>query len=212
MRVMSSKLFKQSMLLAIVLMGLVTARAQSPQAAPGSSATKSESSQPPAVIDDKFVIGANDVLVINVWKEPEISRTLPVRTDGKISLPLVGDVEAAGHSPKQLQEEITKKLQTYMANPEVTVIVQEIKSQTFNVLGEVMRPGSFVIAKPTTILDAIALAGGFRDFAKKKGVYVIRRTADGKQEKFAFNYNEVVKGKGLEQNIDLRPNDTVVVP
>jgi polysaccharide biosynthesis/export protein len=174
--------------------------------------TQEAQSTAPAVENDKFIIGPNDVLMVNVWKEPDITRSLPVRPDGKISLPLAGDIEAAGRTPKQVQDEITQKLQAFISNPVVTVIVQEIKSQTYNVLGEVARPGSFVLAKPVTVLDALAQAGGFKDFAKRKSVYVLRKTADGKQEKLPFNYSDVVKGKHLEQNVELKPNDTVVVP
>jgi polysaccharide biosynthesis/export protein len=161
---------------------------------------------------ENYLIGPNDVLMINVWKEPDITRSLPVRTDGMISLPLAGDIQAAGRTPKQLQGDIAEKLKAYISAPEVTVIVQEIKSKTFNVLGEVAKPGSYVIAKPTTVLDAIAMSGGFKDFAKKKNIYVLRRTADNKQVKLPFNYPDVVKGKNLDQNIELQPNDTVVIP
>jgi polysaccharide biosynthesis/export protein len=178
------------------------------------AASSTHEAQPtaPAVENDKFIIGPNDVLMVNVWKEPDITRSLPVRPDGRISLPLAGDIEAAGRTPKQVQDEITEKLQAFISNPVVTVIVQEIKSQTFNVLGEVARPGSFVLSKPVTVLDALAQAGGFKDFAKRKSVYILRKTADGKQERLTFNYSDVVKGKHLEQNVELKPNDTVVVP
>ncbi len=161
---------------------------------------------------DSFVIGTGDVLAINVWKEAEISRVVPVRSDGRISLPLVGELQASGQTPKQLETQITAKLKDYVSEPEVTVIVQEIKSQKFNVLGMVMKPGSYVLTKPMTVIDAIALAGGFRDFAKQKNVYVLRRTGDGKEARLPFNYKEVVKGQKSEQNIELESNDTIVVP
>lgn len=162
--------------------------------------------------DNSFVIGADDVLAVSVWKEPEISRVGPVRSDGKISLPLVGEVQASGRTPKQLEAEITAKLKDYVSEPQVAVIVQEIKSQKFNVLGMVMRPGSYMLTNPTTVLDAIAMVGGFRDFAKQKNIYVLRRTADGSQTRLSFNYKDVVKGKDSAQNIELQPSDTVVVP
>jgi polysaccharide export outer membrane protein len=162
--------------------------------------------------DDKFVIGVDDVLAVNVWKETEISRSVPVRSDGKISLPLVGEVMAAGETPKKLEEEIAAKLQNYISEPEVTVIVQEIKSQRFNVLGLVVRPGSYALGGPTTVLDAIAQAGGFRDFAKQKSIYVLRQNQDGTQARLAFNYKEVIKGRNPGQNVTLEPRDTVVVP
>src|SRR5271166_6306142 len=118
--------------------------------------------------DDGFVIGNGDVLAINVWKQPDISRSLPVRSDGRISLPLVGEVQAAGLTPLKLEEEITGKLEPYLTEPEVTVIVKQINSQKFNILGRVARPGAYSLTSSVTVLDAIALAGGFRDFAKQK--------------------------------------------
>ena len=118
--------------------------------------------------DDSFVIGNDDVLAINVWKEPDISRSIPVRSDGKISLPLVGEVQAAGTTPLKLEQEIAGKLKSYISDPEVTVIVQQINSQKFNILGMVAKPGSYPLTNSATVLDAIALAGGFRDFAKKE--------------------------------------------
>jgi len=162
--------------------------------------------------DPSYIIGADDVLAINVWKESEISRTVPVRSDGKISLPLVGEVQAGGVTPKQLESQIAKNLQNYISEPEVTVIVQEIKSQRFNILGQVSKPGSYLLINSTTVLDAIAMAGGFRDFAKQKSIYVLRTQADGKDERLSFNYKEVIKGGSRNQNIKLQPHDTVVVP
>jgi len=163
-------------------------------------------------VSEEFVIGTGDVLAINVWKEPEVSRDVPVRSDGRISLPLVGEIRAGGRTAKQLEAEISAKLKDYVSEPEVTVIVKEIKSQKFNVLGMVMRPGSYVLTNPTTVLDAIAMAGGFRDFAKQKDIYVLRRAADGNQTRMPFNYKDVVKGHKSTQNIVLQSNDTIVVP
>jgi polysaccharide export outer membrane protein len=162
--------------------------------------------------DDTFVIGNNDVLSVNVWKQPDISRSIPVRSDGKISLPLVGEVQAAGRTPLQLQVDIAGKLRTYIAEPEVTVMVQQINSEKFNILGQVVKPGSYSLIRGTTVLDAIALANGFRDFAKQKAIYVIRQDPGGGQSRIAFNYKDVIKGKHPEQNITLEPHDTIVVP
>ena len=163
--------------------------------------------------DDSFVIGNDDILAINVWKEPDVSRpAVPVRSDGKISLPLVGEVQAAGRTPLKLEQEIATKLKNYIAEPEVTVMVQQINSQKFNILGMVNRPGSYPISNSATVLDAIALAGGFKDFAKQKAIYVLRQNPDGTQARLAFNYKEVVKGKNPAQNIKLQPRDTIVVP
>ena len=162
--------------------------------------------------DNNFVIGNDDVLTINVWKEPDISRSVPVRSDGKISLPLVGEVQAAGQTPLKLEQDIADKLKNYISDPEVTVIVQQINSQKFNILGQITRPGSYPLTNSPTVLDAIAIAGGFRDFAKKKSIYVLRQNPDGTQVRLPFNYNEVVKGKNLAQNVKLQPRDTIVVP
>jgi polysaccharide biosynthesis/export protein len=184
-------------------------------AAPRSNAAPSQNVDPSTVSkphDDTFVIGNDDVLAINVWKEPDISRSIPVRSDGKISLPLVGEVQAAGRTPLKLEVEIASRLKNYISEPEVTVIVQQINSQKFNVLGQVNRPGTFVIANSPTVLDAIALAGGFRDFAKQKSIYVLRQNADGTQTRIPFNYKDVVKGQNPAQNIKLQPRDTIVVP
>jgi polysaccharide export outer membrane protein len=177
---------------------------QAPQSADASTAPKPH--------DDSFVIGNDDVLAINVWKEPDISRSIPVRSDGKISLPLVGEVQAAGRTPLKLEVEITSRLKNYISEPEVTVIVQQINSQKFNILGQVNRPGTYVIANSPTVLDAIALAGGFRDFAKQKSIYVLRQNADGTQTRIPFNYKEVVKGQNPAQNIKIQPRDTIVIP
>jgi polysaccharide export outer membrane protein len=161
--------------------------------------------------DDSFVIGNDDVLAINVWKEPDISRSIPVRSDGKISLPLVGEVQAAGLTPLKLEKDIAGKLKNYISEPEVTVMVQQVNSQKFNILGQVVRPGSYGIANSPTVLDAIALAGGFRDFAKQKSVYVLRQGAGG-DSRLPFNYKDVSQGKNMSQNVKLQPGDTIIVP
>lgn len=173
--------------------------------------------QPPASSagqphDGTFVIGDDDVLSINVWKEPDVSRSVPVRSDGRISLPLVGEVQAAGRTPLQLEQEITSRLKSYISEPEVTVMVQQINSQKFNILGQVAKPGSYSLTNGTTVLDAIATSGGFRDFAKQKDIYILRQNHSGADSRIAFNYKDVIKGKHPEQNIKLQSGDTVVVP
>jgi polysaccharide export outer membrane protein len=184
--------------------------AQAPAASPATPSNTSNSSQ--SSLHDDYVIGAEDVLSINVWKEPEISRSVPVRLDGAISLPLVGEVQAGGRTPLQLEKEIAKKLQNYISEPEVAVMVQEMKSKRFNVLGQVGKPGSYLLTNSMTVLDAIALAGGFKDFAKQKAIYVLRRNGDGTEQRLPFNYKDVVKGKNTAQNVKLEPRDSVVVP
>src|ERR1035437_169922 len=206
----------------IVLCGSLWA--QVPAAAPGNStlsypapavaATSAQPGSPSATKahDSSFVIGNDDHLTIDVWNEPEISRSIPVRSDGRISLPLAGEVQAAGQTPLQLEQEIATKLLSYIAEPEVTVMVQQINSEKFNILGQVAKPGSYPLTAPTTVLDAIAGAGGFRDFAKQKGVYVLRHSPNGSELRIPFNYKDVIKGKNSAQNIEIQPNDTVVVP
>lgn len=185
----------------------------SPAAEPSAQSASQKGTAPSAKPhDDTFVIGDDDVLAINVWKEPDVSRTVPVRSDGKISLPLVGEVQAAGSTPLKLEQDIAARLKNYIAEPEVTVIVQQVNSQKFNILGQVNRPGSYPLTNNATVLDAIAVAGGFRDFAKQKAMYVLRQNPDGTQARIPFNYKEVVKGKNVAQNIKLEPRDTIVVP
>jgi polysaccharide export outer membrane protein len=162
--------------------------------------------------DDSFIIGNNDVLAINVWKEADLSRSIPVRSDGKISLPLVGEVQATGRTPLQLEKDIATKLRDYITNPEVTVIVQEINSQKFNILGQVAKPGSYSLTLAATVVDAIAAAGGFRDFAKQKSIYILRQSPGGGESRIPFNYKDFIKGNKSNQNVKLEPRDTVVVP
>jgi polysaccharide export outer membrane protein len=180
-----------------------------PQAASADPATGAGAVRPH---DNTYIIGDDDVLSINVWKEAEVSRTVPVRSDGKISLPLAGEVQASGQTPLQLEKLLAAKLQSFISEPEVTVIVTEIKSQKFNILGMVNKSGTFPLTSSLTVLDAIALAGGFRDFAKQKSIYVLRKNPDGEESRLPFNYKEVIKGKNMAQNIKLQPGDTIVVP
>jgi polysaccharide export outer membrane protein len=174
--------------------------------------TKADKSQPEAAAADaSYVIGPEDVLEIDVWKEKEISSTVPVRPDGKISLPLLNDVRAAGLTPMQLQTGIRDGLKKFISDPQVTVIVTQVNSRKIFVLGEVARPGTFPMLPNMTVLQALSTAGGFTQFAKEKGVYVLR-TENGHQITLPFNYKEVVRGKSPAQNIELKPGDTIVVP
>jgi len=164
-----------------------------------------------AAADPNYVIGAQDVLDVNVWKEAELTRTVPVRPDGKISLPLLNDVQAAGLTPTQLAAEITASLKKFVTNPQVTVIVAQINSQRVYILGEAARPGAYPLLPGMTVLQALSSAGGFTMFANMKKIYVLRQQG-GKQEKFPFNYRDVVDGKHPEQNIALKAGDQIVVP
>jgi polysaccharide biosynthesis/export protein len=161
--------------------------------------------------DADYKIGPQDVLRIDVWKENEISRTTPVRPDGRISLPLLNDVQAAGLTPTQLAGVITEGLKKFITNPQVTVGVTEINSRRVYVTGEVTKPGAFPIQSGMTVLQALTGSGGFTQFAKIKGIYVLR-TENGKQVKHPFNYKDVVSGKHPELNIEVEPGDVIVVP
>lgn len=161
-----------------------------------------------AAVDLKtFVIGPEDVLSIRVWREPELSSYAKVRVDGKISVPLAGEVMAAGRTPVQLGEDITKALSGFVNNPLVMVAVYEVYSRKYSITGEVERPGSFPLITPTTVLEALIKTGGFKDYAKKKKITVLRKGVVLK-----FNYEDVVKGKNPGQNIPLEDGDLIVVP
>ena len=158
-----------------------------------------------------YVIGPEDVLDVTVWKEPDVSRVVPVRPDGRISLPLISDVQASGLSPVQLAAAVTERLREFLNEPKVTVIVTAINSQRVYVVGEVLRAGAFPLAPGMTVLQAISSAGGFTTFADVKKIHVLRMR-DRKQIELPFNYREVLKGDRPEQNIPLEPGDTIVVP
>jgi polysaccharide biosynthesis/export protein len=218
---LSKHLFGLALLGAFLAGGLFDAHAQDPAGEPQQKASDTDSTSSdstaymPAAASElpkNYVIGSDDVLAVDVWHEHELSRVVPVRPDGKISLPLIGELQVAGETPLQLQDALTERLKEYLEHPQVTVIVQEAKSQRFNVVGEVQKPGSFEFGHPVTIIDAIALAGGFRDFAKTKKMYIIRTAADGTRQKLLVHYNEVLNGKRPEESIVLHSRDTVVVP
>jgi polysaccharide biosynthesis/export protein len=205
-------------LLLIGLSGVLLAQAPTPsQANRGTSAAVATAppAQPPAPSDNKpnddsFVIGNDDLLAINVWKEPDFSQKIQVRSDGKISLPLLGEIQATGLTPLELERDLTAKLRNYITKPEVTVMVEQINSKKFNILGQVAKPGSYSLALAPTIVDAIAAAGGPKDFAKQKSIYILRQSPSGSQTRIVFNYKDFLKGK--TQNVKLEPHDTVVVP
>jgi polysaccharide export outer membrane protein len=162
-------------------------------------------------VDTEYKIGPQDLIRIDVWKEPDISRTIPVRPDGKISLPLLNDVQAAGLTAMQLSASLRESLSKYLNNPQVTVTVTEINSRRVFLTGEINRQGAIPLLPNMTVLQAISSGGGFTQFSKLKNIYVLR-TENGKQVKLPFNYKEVVKGNLPEQNILLLPGDVIVVP
>jgi len=206
---------KKAMKLAVVLgLGMLAGGmlAQSGDAAKGDPAKsdKPAATAPESDAPSDYVIGADDVLRISVWKEPDLSEMLPVRPDGKISMPLLNDIPAAGLTPLQLKDSITEKLKKFIADPRVTVVVTAMNSQRIFVSGEVLHSGPIQLLPHMTILQALSQAG-FNQFANLKGIYLLR-TENGKQERIPFNYKDVIKGNHPEQNIMLKPGDTVVVP
>jgi polysaccharide export outer membrane protein len=216
---MSKKSLMKIVISAFVFSGIALTQAQvgpgnSSQATPPASMNAEQSAGSIAKDhpDENYVIGDGDVLGINVWKEQELTGSVPVRLDGKISLPLIGEVQASGKTPIQLKNDIATKLLAYLSAPDVTVTVMQMNSQKFNILGRVLKPGSYPLSATTTVLDAIAAAGGFQDFAKQKGIYILRKNAHADVKRIAFNYKDVIKGTHSEENIQLKPGDTIVVP
>jgi polysaccharide biosynthesis/export protein len=207
----SSSRFRQTAVL--VFLGLLPAPLLLGQQSPSQkgSAQLQASSKGALPADPNYVIGPQDIIDISVWKEPELSRSVPVRPDGKISLPLLNDVQASGLTPGQLGVKITSDLAKYMTNPQVTVIVSQINSQRIYILGEVARAGSFTLLPDMTVLQALSDAGGFTPFANSKKIYVLRQE-NGKQQKIPFNYKDVISGKDPSQNVALKSGDTIIVP
>jgi polysaccharide export outer membrane protein len=175
---------------------------------------KSQSPATPAQIgpeDTSYKIGPQDVLIIDVWKEEGLTRTVPVRPDGKITLPLLNDIQAVGLTPMELAGIISEQLKKYITNPQVTVSVTEINSRRVYVTGEVLKGGAYALLPHMTVLQALSSSGGFTQFARVKSIYVLR-TDHGKQTKVPFNYKEAVNGKNPAQNIELLAGDVIVVP
>src|SRR5438105_12586525 len=204
---------KTTALTIALLLGLVTGSAwtQSNGAKPKDKAgSVPEASRTTSAAGPTYVIGADDTLHIDVWKEPDLTATLPVRPDGMISLPLLNDVQAAGLTPMQLAASITEKLKKFVSDPRVTVVVTKMNSQRVYVTGEVTHSGAMNLTPDMTVLQALATAG-FTQFANTKGIYVLR-AENGQQKKFPVNYKKLIKGESSNQNILLKPGDTIVVP
>ena len=163
------------------------------------------------VADPSYIIGPMDVLEIQVWKEPDFSRQVLVRPDGKITLPLVGDILASGMNTMGLKALLSEKLEDFVSKPEVTVIVLDSRSKNFYIIGKINRPGTYPLNPDMTVLQAISVAGGLAEWADKDSIRIIRRSG-GKDEILPFDYDKVISGERLEQNIPLKPNDTIIVP
>jgi len=218
------KMQRSSMiLLAIAGVGALTMpvllRGQNPQessqatqsASAKPAANRPEGVNPPVKVGKDYVIGADDVLDVSVWKEQDLTRTLQVRPDGKISMPLLGDVEAAGLTPSQLAQTVSDKLKRYLTAPQVTIILTQINSQRVYVTGEVTRPGAYPVLPGMTILQAITSAGGLTQFANAKKIFLMR-DENHIQTKYPFSYKEVLDGRKAEENLPVRAGDTIVVP
>jgi polysaccharide export outer membrane protein len=205
---------KLAMPLALAALCLVASPAGAAQAA----ATAPQAAAPaPAIVKDSgaplgYRIGAGDVLQINVWHEPEVSvQGIVVRPDGKITLPLLKEVDVLGQTPAELEKNLAAKLAQFINGPDVTIVIREIHSKKVYMVGAVNRVGPIALLSELTVLQALAEAGGVTDYAKRRKIYVMR-TEHGKSVKYVFDYDSVLKGEHMEQNIILRPDDTIVVP
>jgi len=174
-------------------------------------ATAQEQAKGPLASDADYRIGLDDMLDIAVWNNTAVSRVVPVRPDGKISLPLLNDVQAAGLAPSELREALAKRLADYMPTPEVSVIVREVRSFRVSVIGEIRIPGRYELRTRTTVLDVLAQAGSFTDFASRSRIFVLRLNG-ATLKRIPFNYSKVIAADGEHENFVLRPGDIVVVP
>jgi polysaccharide biosynthesis/export protein len=185
----------------------VSANPEPPKAGAEPAIETKVGSNATAVDPKAYVIGAEDVISIRVWREPENSGNFVVRPDGKVSVPLIGEVKAAGLTPEQLSASISQGLQKVMVHPEVTVGVERVNSKKYYIQGEVNKPGSYPLVIDTTVLEALVNAGGFREFANTKKIVILRGS-----DRLKFNYHEVTKGKKMEQNILVKNGDQIIVP
>ena len=214
-----------SLALAFSLVTSVGAQQQPPSAGVPSAATQSAAApkppaaKPPADVNipagivppADYVIGPDDVLTVVFWRDKDMSTEVAVRPDGMISLPLLNDVKAAGLTPDQLRDELTKAAEKFVEVPSVSVVVKAINSRKVFITGQVGKPGPYPLTAPTTVMQLIAIAGGVHEFADSKNITILR-TENGRQVAFRFNYNDVMKRKNLKQNIELKPGDTIIVP
>lgn len=208
-------------LLGLTVVGGATpcaAQAQPPRPAAPAAQTNARTATPPPVaaapgvnLPPEYTIGADDVLSIVFWRDKELTAEVTVRPDGKISLPLLNDVQASGLTPAQLKDRIVEESKKYVEDPNVTVVVKQINSRKVFITGEVRKPGPYLLTAPTTVLQMISIAGGLADFAKSEKIMVVRTEA-GKPISYKFNYKQVIEGKKLAQNIELKPGDTIIIP
>lgn len=188
----------------LTVLGLSSPALAAGETAPGAPA------EPAPINDDTFRIGVEDVLAISVWRDADLTREVPVRPDGRISLPLLQDIDAAGKTPKELAQEIQRRLKEYLSSPSVTVTVKEVNSLKAYLTGEVLRPGPILLRSPVRLLQGIALAGGLTPFGGRGGIIIYRKTAQG-EKIIELSYKDLLTGKKPEDNLMLEPGDTVVV-
>jgi polysaccharide biosynthesis/export protein len=203
-----------SLLAAMIALPVLSQAQQPPAAAQPMPAAAAAAAAPRAtdpVVPPGYVIGTDDVLSIVYWKDKDMSSDAQVRPDGRIALPLINEVHAAGLTPEQLRLKLTEESKKYMEDANITVVVRQINSRKVFITGEVNKPGPYPLTAITTVMQLISMAGGLREYADSKKI-VIMRTEEGKPVSVKFNYKDVVAGKNLEQNIQLKPGDTVVVP
>jgi polysaccharide biosynthesis/export protein len=201
-------LFVLGLVIAYTCADSVTISAE--QAATRTGPTANVTSSAPSLPSTDYVIGPDDVLAVRVWKEPDLSADVVVRPDGKISLPMLNDVEASGLKPEELADVVEKAAVKYVRDPQATVMVKEIHSRKVTIIGQVAKSGSFPLSTGMTVLQAIGEAGGFAEDANKSDITIVR-IENGAERRYKFNYNEVVKGKNTQQNIRLLPGDTILV-
>jgi len=193
----------------VCLCGAAVAHAQAPKPLPTPPAARAADAVVIPADDGDYKIGPEDVLDISVWKNQELSRTVPVRPDGKVSLPLVNDIQAAGLTPSRLRQELTRRLSEFVPSPEVAVIVREVHSGKVSVVGQVRNPGRYEVRSPATVLELIALAQGFTDFASRDRIVVLRQSAT--PSRITFNYRKITDGTE-QDNFFVQPGDIIVVP
>ena len=205
-----------SILALLIAAPMLSAQSQEPKSVgaitgtpPAAAAAAPRATDP--VVPAGYVIGTDDVLSIVYWKDKDMSADAKVRPDGRIALPLINEVVAAGLTPEQLHQKLVEESKKYMEDANITVVVREINSRKAFITGEVNKPGPYPLTSPTTVMQLIAMAGGLREYADAKKI-MIMRTENGRQISLPFNYKDVAAGKKLEQNIQLKPGDTVVVP
>jgi len=204
MRARAGSVVTAGFVLSLIVTGLTAAQEQrrAPSGALGSGAM---------AMDGAYKIGPDDVLDVIVWNNPAVSRAVPVRPDGKISLPLLNDVPVAGLTPMQLRDALTKKLAEFMPTPEVSVIVREVRSFNISVVGEIRNPGRYELRGRTTVLDALARSGPFSDFASRGRIFVLRPNGTA-VKRIPFNYGKALAADSEHENFVLQPGDIVVVP